>query len=393
MINLDEIIYKVYCDGESGTGFLVSKNKIITAFHVIQEYDNKDISILKNGVKICSAKLSSNITDKYKKLDVAVLHLSISVPFNCSTQIALVESINPGTNWKTRGYPACKPTHGDNLNIHNDNVVNQVLSALKNNKINVELEHQKKYLSYQGFSGAPLVIEEKIVGIINTESKQQKSSFELGALLLQEIKQLLISEDIPYKKIPSLPLLSKNNTNPDGMGSPEQLNSALAPLISSIIPKYKPWYESKSKHSKIVDLQEKLLYNEVFDMAQSYIQRSNFMSIVETAVDEIDSEEPESREIFLWAIKEAYDESKIALFKEYEVNSMNKEDCIKCIRDNSSKIIEMIYSKFQRFVDIRLVSNQENFASVVHLIICYGIINCKVFEIPDDEWRKLNVIK
>ncbi|WP_305374054.1 trypsin-like serine protease [Photobacterium leiognathi] len=383
MINLNKITYKIICESEdgsdnSGTGFLVSKNKIITAYHVVEDCDV--IKIYNETQYICNATISHNINEKFKCLDVAILNLDKNIDFN-NNDVFLVKNINPGTKWKTRGYPAPKSA-GDNILYHDDNIVNQVLDRLKNNKINVELEHQKKYGSYKGFSGAPLVVEDRIVGIIVTESTEQGKSYELNALLLNEIEELLKLEEISFNKIDSLPIIEFDYQL--NCSFVDSMNSELTPLIRSIIPVYKPWRKSKVDNKKIVNLKDKLLYNEVNHMAKRYIDQSSYMSLVESVIDEIDSNEPESRAIFLWAINEAYIESKEFLFKEYDINSLDEVSSLNCIRQNTSKVIEFIFNKFKNNLDIREVESKEKLSSVIHLIICYGIINCKVFERPNN---------
>ncbi len=195
MTNLDNIVFKVSCGSQTGTAFLISKNRAITVFHVIAEHEQYDIIIFDGTNEKCKAKLSNKVNTQYKKLDVALLELEL--PIICESAIELVdfESIPKGTKWCSRGFPASKNCSGDNILEKDNNVVNQQFSFVRNDKIDIQLEHDQKLSSYQGYSGAPLLIDGAIAGIINTELVEQGNSKELNALSIKHFKALLVGEN------------------------------------------------------------------------------------------------------------------------------------------------------------------------------------------------------
>lgn len=195
-MDLRELVIKIECGSKSGTAFFVSKNRALTAYHNVTEYEyNEIICISNSGFKV-KAKLSDKITENYKKLDVALLVFDDN--FNISQEFSFTnfKEIKSGTNWISRGFPSAKEVTGDNILYGDNNVVNQQLSSLRNDKIDIELEHEKKFSTYAGYSGSPLVINNSIAGIINQELSENGESKELTALSVKFFQDLLIVEGV-----------------------------------------------------------------------------------------------------------------------------------------------------------------------------------------------------
>ena len=195
-MDLRELVIKIECGTKSGTAFFVSNNRALTAYHnVTESEDNEIICTSNSGFKV-KAKVSEKITEHYKKLDVALLvfdeNLNISQEFSFTN----FKDVKSGTNWISRGFPSAKGVSGDNILYGDNNVVNQQLRSLRNNKIDIELEHSKKLSTYAGYSGSPLVINNSIAGIINQELLQNGESKELTALSVKYFKDLLITEGV-----------------------------------------------------------------------------------------------------------------------------------------------------------------------------------------------------
>ncbi len=195
-MELDRVVLKVECGNKSGTAFLISGNRAITAFHVITEFNSKSIFLTSSDGKVIKANLSKKIDDSYKKLDVALLELESEFTLASSISIVDYNIITRGTKWCSRGYPKAKEITGDNTLKGSDNIINQQLGSLRNSKIDLELEHSKKLSTYAGYSGSPVVIYGNIVGIINNELLECGESKELTALSIKYFKELLVSEGV-----------------------------------------------------------------------------------------------------------------------------------------------------------------------------------------------------
>lgn len=195
-MDLRELVIKVECGTKSGTAFFVSNNRALTAYHnVIDSEDNEIICTTNSGFQY-KVKLSDKITEHYKRLDVALLVFEETVNIFEKLRFTDYKDIRSGTNWVSRGFPSAKGVYGDNILLGDNNVVNQQLSSLRNQKVDIELEHSKKLSTYAGYSGSPLVINNTIAGIINQELLENGESKELTALSINHFRDLLISEGI-----------------------------------------------------------------------------------------------------------------------------------------------------------------------------------------------------
>lgn len=192
-MDLAKIVYKVECGESIGTAFFISNNRAITAFHVIgSDYSVNPIYLKDTVGNTYEAQLSNKIDDYYKKLDIALLEVNLPVPIDNFPILVAYDSIEENTTCSSRGFPKSKQITADNLTC----TVNQQLQQVKDNKIDIELEHSKKLDSYKGYSGAPLLIDNAIIGLINTELIERGLSKELSALSLKHIKKLITDEGI-----------------------------------------------------------------------------------------------------------------------------------------------------------------------------------------------------
>jgi V8-like Glu-specific endopeptidase len=199
-MELSELVIKVECGTKSGTAFFISKNRALTAYHIVIGAKDNEIICIDNSGKKIKAKLSNKVTEQYKKLDIALLELEEEVTFAYEFSFTNYEEIKSGTNWVSRGFPSAKEISGDNILYGDSNIVNQQLKCLRNNKIDIELEHSKKLSTYAGYSGSPLVINNSIAGIINQELLENGESKELTALSIKHFKELLIGECVEVKE-------------------------------------------------------------------------------------------------------------------------------------------------------------------------------------------------
>ncbi len=184
-------VCKVICNESHGTGFLISDKLVLTAYHVIADCD--EIKVVCSNNNTLKATLHKFIEEKYKALDIALLELTEPVTYE---QIDMIDCpLAPKTNWLSRGYPESKSDSGENL-IHDDNRINDQLKELKNGKIDLNLDLHQKLTKYNGLSGAPIVVNENIVGIINSQLDEHGIAKELNGLSVQYFKKLLESVDI-----------------------------------------------------------------------------------------------------------------------------------------------------------------------------------------------------
>lgn len=234
-MNLENIVLKVECGSKVGSAFLINSCRVITAFHVVSEYKDSDIFLIGISGEKIKATLSSSINDHYKKLDVALLILEKEIEVVENINFVSYEEIPSGTKWISRGYPESKVFTGDNLLEDNDNVVNQHLNLLRNGKIDIELEHKQKLSTYAGYSGAPILIDGDLIGLINQELVENSQSKELTGLTFKHFSDLLKAEGLnPI-------LIDRYKNNPlKNILSNEWFSNHIKNSISNIGARYSP---------------------------------------------------------------------------------------------------------------------------------------------------------
>lgn len=206
---LSEVVFQVKCGENNGTCFLINKDTAITVYHVIKEHETNEIILSKNCDRMTTAIIWSTIDDACKEKDFAILKLENEIELPEYLEFGLIQNIEVGTKWISRGYPVPKMCNGENIIEHSDNSVNQHFSEVTDKKIDIELNHNNKWESYSGMSGAPLLISGKVVGIINSELTSNQTSKELCALSVRSLEEILALNNISISQIGDFHL--KNN--------------------------------------------------------------------------------------------------------------------------------------------------------------------------------------
>ncbi|GIT97914.1 serine protease [Sulfurovum sp. TSL1] len=184
---LEKNVCKVICDDDHGTGFLISNQLILTAFHVVSDCEN--IKVEFNDTKELDVTLHELTTEEYKKLDIAVLKLKEPINFYENIEIINMD-LSTGEKWVSRGYPVSKAKTGENFLERYDNCINSQLPKIDGQN-DVQLDLYLKLETYSGLSGAPLVVNNAIVGIIKNELLEKGTSKELQGLSIKHFIKLL----------------------------------------------------------------------------------------------------------------------------------------------------------------------------------------------------------
>ncbi len=172
---------------EQGTGFLLNNEYIMTVYHVIKDADIIEL--------VFDSEEPITELEVYKKdiqLDIAILKLNKKVDFYEFIEFLDIP-LKRGEEWMTFGYPSIKSETGEIL--ENDkglrtHTINP-LPKLQSKGYNLELKFGRgKLSSYQGLSGSPLIVNNKIVGIINSELMDGTAK-ELNALSLNYISNII----------------------------------------------------------------------------------------------------------------------------------------------------------------------------------------------------------
>lgn len=172
-----KIIYKY----EQGTGFFITKNIIMTAFHIILDdvIDDDAIQII----------LSDNSIEKCKVLSIDKENdiCLLSCVFEIQSYLPLFQTpIRINENWESYGFPY--EGEQDGLRIYG--TINQLID---NEKYDFTLncnEIDKNY-NYDGLSGSPVISAGKVIGIVLKQLDDK-----IGVISLNKIVNLLQNENI-----------------------------------------------------------------------------------------------------------------------------------------------------------------------------------------------------
>lgn len=160
--------------------------------------------------------------------------------------------------------------------------------------------------------------------------------------------------------------------------------SLLNPLLEKIIDKYDPDAGS-SDDEDLPDPDEKIEFNYIKIYTENIKECIGFLSIVEEQIDAIDDEAPGSKKKFIRAINQNYKHHRRVLLIEEEINPKNKNDIIAAIRSNADKLIKNVSETILERAEVDLHTYSfEEVEDSTNLIVCYGFINCKILERPDD---------
>lgn len=184
-----------------GTGFLITPNLFITARHNVHnnvdgEPDEKEVFI--NFTKIGNIKGKTiNLKNAYlKRIDIVVIKLENSVTNMKLTKFFKLKNSSKNYMFQTYGYPKEK---SEGFYIEGI-VISDTINSIENNDYELKIEESYYLQSYKGLSGAPILIDNFIVGMIvaeETEENLHGISFKLIDFFLKETnneENILIEE-------------------------------------------------------------------------------------------------------------------------------------------------------------------------------------------------------
>lgn len=144
-----------------GTCFLISPDYVLSAFHNIEKLDNDKIEV---EFKFINKSRKVNIVYCNKEIDFLVMKLDKSIVGIDYTPIYGWIPADTGDIWETCGYPG----EYEYEEIDEEYLKGDINRIIENKIYDIELNifDQKDYTNWEGVSGAPLIVDENIVGII-----------------------------------------------------------------------------------------------------------------------------------------------------------------------------------------------------------------------------------
>ena len=179
-------------DIELGTGFFVDKNIVITASHVINKYyenpSEYDINIIPVKANIDKAIKVKKTVGSERNNYISILELEETVETISPLKFTLGYEIKRDDMYFTFGHPQSARKNGFSM----ENKVATTINEHQSRKIDWVLNLSGERLeNFDGFSGSPVIIDNMLVGIIQTESLEGRTAISLGMTSIDIIRALV----------------------------------------------------------------------------------------------------------------------------------------------------------------------------------------------------------
>lgn len=183
---------QVLSEGESGTGWLISSQLVITAHHCIATAAANGGAIkARFGTGTPAVELV--VTLRAHDIDLDVCLLQLPTPISIAPVPIDASALRPGEKWSAFGYPAVKFELGHALNGE----VQQVLSErLHRVDLDLSVEPGTHLSNYEGLSGSALMVGAVCKGLVRLNVDSAIGAVSLAALsaFLRQ-NGLLLEED------------------------------------------------------------------------------------------------------------------------------------------------------------------------------------------------------
>lgn len=190
---IKKYVASLKCGSQSGTAFLISKDKVLTAYHCIDEYYNNPSITLELTFKylekdpIKAIPLNMDVS-RENNLDIVILKLEKEIILD--TYLTLSgEDILEEDEWNTFGYPKIEELDGVKLQGK------VILERLGDNteSYNLIIQADEELPVMAGLSGSPLIIDGNVKGIITYDRRKRNT---LGAVSIKKAQIIFEQLDI-----------------------------------------------------------------------------------------------------------------------------------------------------------------------------------------------------
>lgn len=183
---------RIECGADTGTGWLVSPDKVMTARHCVADAIDESAPItLTFNSQGSSGGLKTNIIDHDEELDVCLLSIERTseiapIPMSETPPIG-------GSQFYSYGWPIVKLTIGHRI----EGAISQVLEIPKLGiDLEIHINSSAALTNYQGFSGAALICDGTCLGIIRVSMGNTISAISIAPIGEFLRKHGILPEDI-----------------------------------------------------------------------------------------------------------------------------------------------------------------------------------------------------
>lgn len=200
--NIEECVVKIECinisdktDKEFGTGFFIDKNIIATASHVIKKYYSDPSNYIINIIPIKAKddneiRVVKVIEDKRNNY-ISILEIEEPILTNKPLVFTNGYNIKRGDDYYSFGYPSSKIDTGYPI----ENKISTTINTFQSKKFDWELGLTNERVEiFKGISGAPVIIDNMLVGMVQTESTANGKAISIGMSSVDAMKEYIPNE-------------------------------------------------------------------------------------------------------------------------------------------------------------------------------------------------------
>lgn len=190
-----EIIGKLTSNEELlGTCFLISQRYIITAYHVIKDYTDIEVEFELIGKTI---KVNKLYFFDENNIDFAILELNQEIEEKIDYMtIGTITPVEKGELWETSGYPyygVVDDEHNTYEYQYTSGDINRyIIREIPD--LELTIKRQKDVTDWKGISGAPLIVNNQIGGVIVVQRLSPQVQPVLKAISMEKIIDFLKDE-------------------------------------------------------------------------------------------------------------------------------------------------------------------------------------------------------
>ena len=156
----ENLIVQIICGKDVGTAFYVAPNLLLTAYHTVVSFAEAEIHIVKDGR---DGDLSFTIVKNYEDLDISVL--AVEGGTNTDYLTLYSHSLRVKEKVGSFGYPDA--ARNEVLRV-DGSVRQRILNATGD--FSIQVDNAEDAFDYEGMSGAPVLQEGKVVGVVIEQS-------------------------------------------------------------------------------------------------------------------------------------------------------------------------------------------------------------------------------
>lgn len=220
---IEQATCRITCGEESGTGWLITSSRVITARHCVDDAIDGEARIeVRFEVDGVARDITATVVADDKALDVCVLLLEQEVQL---APIVLNESLPvEGSRFSSFGFPVVKLSVGHRLE-------GSISRVLESPKLGIDLDLQvgnSGLLSnYEGISGAALICDGRCWGMLRVAIDKS-----LGAISIARMAAFLRKSSIPLGDMPD------DGVDDCALAPREEFTQAFESLISTVAGGY-----------------------------------------------------------------------------------------------------------------------------------------------------------